>query len=102
MSQPQQRAILVVSVEVDEADVDELNRWYDEEHGPERLALPGFISMRRFRSSDGSPKFLTVYELETPDAATSPEYMSKPQSAWMREVMAKWKRWDRNVWVEMR
>lgn len=101
MSEAAQPAILVVSVEVDEADVDELNRWYEAEHGPERLAMPGFVAMRRFRAYDGSPRFLAVYELESADAATSPAYMSAPQSDWMREILAKWKRWDRDVWVEL-
>lgn len=96
-----QKAVLVVSIEVAPEDVDELNRWYDEEHGPERLALPGFVNLRRFRAHDNPNRFLAIYELEYPEAATSPEYMNQPQSQWMRDVMAKWKQWDRNVWIEL-
>jgi hypothetical protein len=94
-------AVLVVSIEVAPEDVEELNRWYEEEHGPERLALPGFISLRRFRAHDNPNRFLAIYELEHPEAATSPEYMNQPQSQWMRDVMAKWQQWDRNVWIEL-
>ena len=96
-----ERAVLVVHVEIDEADVDELNRWYEEEHGPERMAMPGFVSMRRFRASDGSPRFLAIYELENADAALSKAYMSHTQSQWSKDVQAKWKQWDRNVWVQI-
>ena len=95
------RAVLVVHVEVDEADVDELNRWYEEEHGPERMAMPGFVSMRRFQAADGSPRFLAIYELENADAALSKAYMSQEQSKWSKDVQAKWKQWDRNVWVQI-
>src|SRR3954467_10808653 len=95
------RAVLVVHVEIDEADVDELNRWYEEEHGPERMAMPGFVSMRRFQSYDGTPRFLAIYELESADAATSPTYMSQTPTEWAKEVQAKWKKWDRNVWLQI-
>jgi len=94
-------AILVVSIEVDPVDAEELHRWYDEEHGPERLAMPGFVSLRRFRAHDNPNRFLALYVLEYPEAATSPEYMSQVQSQWARDVMAKWKQWDRNVWIEL-
>jgi hypothetical protein len=95
------RAVLVVHVEVDEGDVEELNRWYEEEHGPERMAMPGFVSMRRFASSEGGTRFLAIYELESAEAATSPEYMSQKQSEWAGQVQAKWKKWDRHVWVQI-
>lgn len=95
------RAVLVVHVEVDEADVEELNRWYEEEHGPERMAMPGFVSMRRFQSYDGAARFLAIYELESPDAATSPTYMSQIPTEWAKQVQAKWKKWDRHVWVQV-
>ena len=94
-------AVLVVSVEVDPADAEELDRWYEEEHGPERLAMPGFVSLRRFQSSENSSRFLAIYELAYPDAATSPEYMSQIQSQWTLDLMARWKAWDRHVWVEL-
>ena len=42
-------AVLVVTVEVAEEDVDELNRWYEEEHRPEKLSLPGYAGLRRFQ-----------------------------------------------------
>jgi hypothetical protein len=95
------RAVLVVHVEVDEKDLDEVNRWYEEEHGPERMAMPGFLGMRRFKAFDGTPRLLAIYELEDADAATSPTYMSQQQSEWAKQVMATWKQWDRNVWVEI-
>jgi hypothetical protein len=93
-------AVLVVTVEVAEEDVDELNRWYEEEHRPEKMSLPGYVGLRRFRAADGAPNFLAIYELEGPDAAAGsggdPEVARR-----MEEIMATWKRWDRSVWVEL-
>jgi len=52
---------------------DEFNRWYDERHVPDLLAVPGFVSARRFALTDatgqGKPDwtYLAMYELETDD-----------------------------------
>jgi hypothetical protein len=94
-------SILVVTLEVAESDVDELDRWYREEHGPEKMALPGYIGMRRFRAFDGSPRFLVVYELEDPEVAMRPRTGSPESTETMRQIMSKWKQWERNVWVEV-
>jgi len=77
-----------------------LNRWYEEEHRPEKMALPGYVGMRRFRAFDGAPSFLAIYELTEPEAAvhTAP---GPPASDWMKAVMDKWKHWDRSIWVEL-
>lgn len=95
------RAVLVVQVEIDPADEEDFNRWYDEEHVPEKLATPGFVSARRFRLHDGSPRYLVVYELEDAAAATSPEYLAQEPTPWGREVMSRWRTWSRDVWVEL-
>jgi hypothetical protein len=58
--------------DVDEA---EFNQWYFEEHVPERLSCPGFISARRFRAIEGAPLYLAIYELEGPEALQTPEYL---------------------------
>lgn len=54
---------------------DEFNRWYDEEHLPDVLAVPGFFSGQRFRRSSeqlldkpsASSGYLTVFTIVTDD-----------------------------------
>ena len=99
MSEP--TAVLVVQVEIDPADDEEFNRWYDEEHVPEKLATPGFISARRFRVHSGESKYLVIYELENAAAASSPEYMAQAPTEWGKSVMARWQKWHRDVWVDL-
>jgi hypothetical protein len=42
----------------------EFNDWYDNEHVPARLALPGFGSVARFRATDSlTPEWLATYEV---------------------------------------
>lgn len=42
----------------------EFNAWYDEEHVPARLALPGFRSARRYRSAEGTGEYVAVYHVD--------------------------------------
>lgn len=58
---------------------EEFNAWYDTEHLPERLAIPGFESARRWvdpRAPAGSGKYLATYELEHPQVLETPEYLA--------------------------
>ena len=57
---------------VDEA---EFHDWYDHEHGPARLKVPGFRGAYRYRAlDDQKPPWLALYELDSPDVIDSPEY----------------------------
>ncbi len=94
-------ALLVVDVTVDPAHEDEFNRWYDEEHIPEKRAAAGFRSARRFAHMDGGGRYLAVYEVDDVDTVTSEAYMTQPQSDWTRRVQATWLRFDRSVWREI-
>jgi hypothetical protein len=66
------RGVYVVRTQPVSADRDdELNEWYDGTHIPELLAVPGFVSARRFRrvGEDGAPEYLAVYEIEADDVS---------------------------------
>jgi hypothetical protein len=95
------RAVLVVNVEVDPVDEDEFNRWYDEEHIPEKRSTPGFRSARRFVSHDHPGRYLAVYEVDDVDVVTNPEYMAQQMSERAQVVMATWHLVDRSVWTEL-
>jgi len=53
----------------------EWNKWYDTEHIPNRLNIPGFLSARRFIAIEGEYKYLTLYDLNSIDALTSEAYL---------------------------
>jgi len=53
----------------------EFHDWYDNEHGPARLTVPGFGAAYRYRALDREkPPWLALYELDRPDVIDSPEY----------------------------
>jgi hypothetical protein len=92
--------LLMVIVEVDPADEDEFNRWYDDEHIPEKRAAEGFRSARRFVAPEGG-RYLALYEIDDPAAVTSEAYMTQPVTDWTKAIMQKWRQWDRSVWYEI-
>lgn len=91
-------AVLVVEIDVEPEFDDEFNRWYDEEHIPERTDMPGFVSAQRFRHPDRANSYLAIYELESADAATSDWYMSREQTEWAKQIMPHWTSMTRTVW----
>jgi hypothetical protein len=70
------RVILLTSVDVVPQGEAEFNRWYNEKHLPEVLACPGFVSAARYECTQGEPRYIAVYELESEDALRTPEMQS--------------------------
>lgn len=66
--------LLMVWVDVPAAQEPEFNRWYNEEHVAERMAVPGFLNAARYEAVKGGPKHLAVYELESAAVLDSPAY----------------------------
>ncbi|MBA2947844.1 DUF4286 family protein [Streptomyces himalayensis] len=44
--------------------MEEFNRWYDEVHLPEVVALDGFVAARRYAPKEGYGPYVTQYEIE--------------------------------------
>lgn len=71
------RAAVLIWNDVVREGRDEFYRWHDNEHMPERLALPGFRRGRRLRKPGHSPEWLTIYEAADVSALVSPEYVAR-------------------------
>jgi hypothetical protein len=96
--------LLLFMTDIDPAREGEFNRWYEEEHLGERMAIPGFITARRFQAIEGSPKYLAIYDLESPDVLQSAPYrhvVGLGKSAWTRRMESLFVNSRRNVYVEI-
>lgn len=69
------KGFLLVMMDAPPAFEEEFNAWYDTEHLPERLAVPGFETALRFVCLSGHPRYLAMYDLARPDVLDSPEYL---------------------------
>ncbi|GIX48162.1 MAG: hypothetical protein KatS3mg131_2373 [Candidatus Tectimicrobiota bacterium] len=80
--------VYLVFTDIDPRYEEEFNAWYNTEHLPELLALPGFLDAARYVASKGGPKYLALYELESPAALQTPEFQrwrANP-SPWSRRI----------------
>lgn len=51
--------------------------WYQNEHFPERLAVPGFRIGRRYEAVSGAPRYFCYYLTDTPDVLNSAAYIER-------------------------
>lgn len=96
--------LLLVMMDIAPEHEEDFNRWYDEEHVPERNALPGFLAGRRFRAIEGGPKYLAIYEMDSPEALESEEYLyvaGEGMSEWTKRTVGRASNYVRNVYVEI-
>ncbi|TDB83942.1 hypothetical protein E1264_26520 [Actinomadura sp. KC216] len=74
--------------------------WYDNEHGPARLALPGVRQGHRYRAADGeAPSWLAWYDLDL-EVLHTPRYrrLREERSAREAAVMAALETLDRRIY----
>ncbi len=96
--EPRSDVMLVVGLDVPQDKDEELNAWYNTEHIPARLRVPGFLSAYRFvargeeisagRKASG-PKYIALWEVESEKVFQTDEYQEARNSPWTSS-MSKW------------
>ena len=97
------KGFLLVMMQPPPAFEDEFNAWYDTEHIPERVAVPGFETGIRYVCVNGSPRFLAMYDTRDADVLSSPEYLRVSfdnSSPWTKRVTSRVKV-DRSAGVQV-
>ncbi|KAI0820408.1 hypothetical protein BC628DRAFT_1330434 [Trametes gibbosa] len=65
----------------------EFNDWYDNEHVPLRVPIPGFRSWQRWAAADGArPTFCALYDLDSPAVLAAPPYAALARTRSPRET----------------
>jgi hypothetical protein len=86
------KGFLLVLMNPPPAFEEEFNAWYDLEHVPERLSVPGFLTGLRYVSTGAAPRFLAIYDLEAPEVMDSSAYLRVAHdnsSPWTKRVTAR-------------
>ena len=73
------KGIFLVYVDIDAKHDKEFNDWYNTEHLPELLAVPGILSAARYKAVKGGPKYL-AFVLRTP------AFTNRPRTPWGQRV----------------
>ncbi len=85
------KGLLFASFDFSPAHEDEFHDWYDLEHVPERLRVPGFINAERWISDENPKVAVATYDLETHGVLRSPPYLAvgfDNASVWTKRVTA--------------
>jgi len=95
--------ILVPVVDFTGIAEDEFNDWYDFEHIPERLRVPGFLACERWIGADSPKISVATYELENADVVKSAAYNAIGNHARGGDNLSVWsKRVTARVKIPMR
>lgn len=71
------QGVLWITHELDAEALSAFETWYMREHLHERLAIPGFLHGRRFRTRSAKPRFMALYETETPEVLHGSDYIGR-------------------------
>jgi hypothetical protein len=67
--------------------VDDYNAWYDQEHLPRLVTVPGVDRARRYvTTGELRPRYLTAYDLSIKDAFESPQGLVARKTPWTERM----------------
>ena len=79
--------LYIVHTDIPGLIADEYNEWYDKEHLPRLVTVPGVLRARRYnRVSGPGPQYLTAYELTGPDVWESPAAHQARKTPWTEKM----------------
>ena len=89
------KGLLFASFDFSTAHADEFHDWYDLEHVPERLRVPGILNAQRWIGADNPSFAVATYDLEALSVLQSPPYVTvggANGSPWTKRVTNQAKR----------
>jgi len=92
------KGLLAVWTDIPAAVEEDFNRWYDEEHLAERAGIPGFLNARRYRSLQGTPTYIALYDTVDAHVLQSETYLKVANNAtpWTQRVRPHFQNFVRN------
>jgi hypothetical protein len=70
------KGILIAAMDFSTCPEDEFHDWYDLEHVPERLRIPGFLNAERWIDTENPKTSIATYDLDTVAVLHSPPYLA--------------------------
>ena len=86
-------AAMLLSFDVEADAIEEHDRWHTHEHLPERLSIPGFLRGTRWVATEGAPRYMVVYEVESLATLASPAYLARlnAPTPWTARMMPRYR-----------
>ncbi len=86
------KGTLIAAMDFSTVDEGEFHDWYDTEHLPERVRIPGFLTGRRWIGADNPKVSLVPYDLSDVTVLDGPAYRAiggENLSPWSKRIVAK-------------
>jgi hypothetical protein len=78
--------LLIVRTDVVPEMEEEFNRWYNEEHIPRLLEVPGVLWAKRGTSTGDGQKYIAVYEHESREVQKTKAYREALETDWTHKI----------------
>jgi hypothetical protein len=81
----------------------DFNEWYDKEHIPQLLGVPGFQTGRRYRAIEGTPKYVAVYQLADENVLKSDGFRAVRENptTWTKKITPEFRSTQRGVFRQI-
>lgn len=93
------KGVLAIWNDLDPKIETDYHEWYWQEHLLERLAIPGFLTARRYEGVGRGPKYFSFYLTTSVEVLKSPEYLQRIHNPteWTRRCMASFRNMNRTA-----
>ena len=92
-------AAMLLSFDVEPDAIEEHDRWHTHEHLMERLSIPGFRRGTRWLATDGGPRYMVLYEVDSLSTLASEAYLARLNNPtlWTKKMMPHYRRMNRGL-----
>ena len=90
--------LVIVRIDVKPEMEEEFNRWYDQEHIPNLLTVPGVLWAKRGVNTGKGPKYVAVYEHESIDVQHTEAFRKAVDTDWTRKLSPHFSKMEREVY----
>jgi antibiotic biosynthesis monooxygenase (ABM) superfamily enzyme len=89
---------LIVRTDVSPEMEDEFNRWYNEEHIPLLLKVPGVLSAKRGMNTGKGQKYIAIYEHESREVQKTAAYRGALETDWTHKIRPYLRNFEREIY----
>ena len=94
----QKHILLVIRTDIVPEMEEEFNRWYNEEHIPRLLAVPGVLWAKRGINMVDGQKYIAIYEHENVDVQQTSAYCDVLKTEWTKRIRPHLRNFTREVY----
>ncbi len=92
---------LIVRTNVAPEMEEEFNRWYDEEHIPRLLKVPGVLMAKRGINTGNGQKYIAIYEHQDQSVQHTAAYKAVLETEWTKKIRPYLREFERHVYEVM-